>query len=349
MRIAIVGGSLAGALLALQLRDSEHRISIFDPRAPWEKPCGGAVNREVLRQFPILGKLRCFWHCPPKVKFIASARKERSLLGPQSAWLTVSRYDLNRAILEAALRARKVSLTAGRVNNLYMARDGGPWLVRTAFDRQEFDVVIGADGVNSVVRKKLMGPIPREHLAVTVGYMVSDVPLDEMVIQTYSDLLGYLWFFPRSDHVSVGILTRANTAEVSELWPRLDGFLSKYYPKARKVRRWRALIPTAIRPDFWKQGCAGRNWALIGDAAGHVDPVSGIGMPYALASSTLLARAILCRDLEGYDRAWRDEYGDRLERSSRIMERFVRRGDVAGFERGMEDACMATICPWLSA
>ena len=47
MRIAIVGGSLAGALLALQLREGGHQISLFDPRAPWEKPCGGAVYADV--------------------------------------------------------------------------------------------------------------------------------------------------------------------------------------------------------------------------------------------------------------------------------------------------------------
>ncbi|MGA2465910.1 MAG: NAD(P)/FAD-dependent oxidoreductase [Thermodesulfobacteriota bacterium] len=349
MRIAIVGGSLAGALLALQLRDSEHQISIFDPRAPWEKPCGGAVNAEVFRQFPILGELRCSWHCPSKLKFLPSAREESFLLGPQSTWLMVSRYDLNRVILEVALRSRTVSLTAERVNDIYLTRDGSRWLVQTACGCQEFDVVVGADGVNSVVRKRLMGPIPREHLAVTVGYMVSDVPLDEMLFQTYSDLLGYLWYLPRPDHVSVGIVTRVNAVPFSELWRRLDGFLSRYYPQARKVRRWRALIPTAIRPDFWRQRCAGQNWALIGDAAGHVDPVTGIGIPYALASSTLVARAILCGDLESYDHAWREQYGDRLEQSSRIMERFVRTGDVAGFERGMEETCLATICPWLSA
>jgi flavin-dependent dehydrogenase len=333
MRIAIVGGSLAGAFLALQLKDSEHQVSIFDHRAPWEKPCGGFVNAEVLRQFPILGDLRCSWHCPSKLKFTPSSHEESFLLEPQSAWLIVSRYDLNRAILEAALQTRTVSLTSERVNDIDLTRDGSRWLVRTARNCQEFDMVVGADGVNSIVRKRLIGAIPRDHLAVTVGYMVSHVPLDEIRFQTYSDLMGFLWYFPRADHVSVGIGTRVDAGPVSELWRRLDGFFNKYYPQARKVNRWGALIPTAISSDFWRHRCAGQNWALIGDAAGHVDPVTGIGITYALASANLAARAILCGDMESYDCAWRDQYGKRLEQYSGIMERFCRTGDVDGFEQ----------------
>jgi hypothetical protein len=113
----------------------------------------------------------------------------------------------------------------------------------------------------------------------------------------------------------------------------IDNFLKEYYPEAMKVQRWGALIPSVISSGFWRQRCAGQNWALIGDAAGHVDPVTGIGISYALASTNLVARAILCKDVESYDRVWRDEYGERLEQSSGTMERFFRTGDVAGFEQ----------------
>jgi len=349
MRIAIIGGGLAGAFLALQLKDSGHQVSLFDPRAPWEKPCGGAVSAGVLNQFPILGELSCGWHRPSNLKFLPSACEEDSFVGPQSTWLMVSRYDLNRAILEEALRTRTVSLTADRVNDIRLKRDGLHWLVRTACDRHEFDVVVGADGVNSVVRKRLMGPFPPEHLSLAVGYMVRKAPLDEMLFRTYSDLLGYLWYLPRSDHASVGIVTRANATPVSDLWRRLDAFLDRYCPQGRKVRRWRALIPSAIKPGFWRSRCSGQNWALIGDAAGHVDPLTGIGIPYALASSTLVARAILREDLGSYDRTWRDQYGHGLEQSSRMMQRFVGTGDVTGFERWMEEMCLLAMCPWLSA
>jgi len=109
------------------------------------------------------------------------------------------------------------------------------------------------------------------------------------------------------------------------------------------------LIPSAIKPGFWSSRCSGQNWALIGDAAGHVDPLTGIGIPYALASSTLVARAILREDLGSYDRTWRDQYGHGLEQSSRMMQRFVGTGDVTGFERWMEEMCLLAMCPWLSA
>jgi len=335
MYIAIVGGSLAGAFLALQLRDSGHQISIFDPRAPWEKPCGGGVYGDILRQFPILSELPCSWNRPSQLRLISSARKEGFLLGLDSTWLIVSRYDLNRAILEAALQTGMVSLISERVHEISLAEDSGHWLLRTTSCCRKFDVVVGADGVHSLVRKRLLGDITREDLALAVGYMVSDVPSDEVVIHTYSDLLGYLWCFPRSDHASVGIGCRVGALPLSELWHRLEDFLNAYFPQARKEHRWTALLPAVYSADFWKGCCAGETWALIGDAAGHVNPMTGMGMPYALASAQLVAQAILRGDLESYDQAWHKEYGNSLERSSAVMNEFFRSGNTTGFERLM--------------
>jgi flavin-dependent dehydrogenase len=147
--------------------------------------------------------------------------------------------------------------------------------------------------------------------------------------------VGYLWCFPRSDHANLGIGARLGTVSVSELWQRLETFLGKYYPQARKKKRWAALLPSVSKPDFWRQPCAGDNWALIGDAAGQVDCMIGAGIPYAFASANLVAQAILRGDLKSYDRAWRGEFGKLLERSSTIMSQIVRSGDTANFERAV--------------
>jgi menaquinone-9 beta-reductase len=335
MRIAIVGGSVAGAFLALHLRESGHQVSIFDPRAPWEKPCGGGVYADILRQFPVLGALPCSWNSPSQLRLISSTREGSFHVGLDSTWVIVSRFDLNRAILQAALQAETVTLIPERIRDINLAEDSSHWLLRTASRSWKFDVVIGADGVRSVVRKRLLGHIPRDDLALAVGYMVSNVPLDEVVVHTYDDLLGYLWYFPRSDHATVGIGCRLGASPLPELWHRLQGFLDTYFPQARKESRWTALLPAVYSTEFWKRPCAGQNWALIGDAAGHVNPINGMGIPYALASAQLVAQAILREDLKSYDEAWRKEYGKSLAWHSIVMSEFCRSGDTSGFERLM--------------
>ena len=105
-----------------------------------------------------------------------------------------------------------------RVVGLEQAGEG--WHVRTT-QSQTFpaDFLVGADGVRSIVRRRVVGPIPRQHLAMAMGYRVRGAP-DALVFQTFSDLEGYLWSFPRAacpeqgrgNHASVGIGTRVRLA-----------------------------------------------------------------------------------------------------------------------------------------
>lgn len=111
-----------------------------------------------------------------------------------------------------------------------------------------------------MVRRKIVGQIPRQHLALAVGYLVSGVP-DAIIFQTYSDLEGYLWSFPRADHGSVGIATRLGAAPPEELWRRVDLSLAEICPGVRKERRWAGLLPMAQDTSLWDTPCAGPGWA----------------------------------------------------------------------------------------
>jgi flavin-dependent dehydrogenase len=57
---------------------------------------------------------------------------------------------------------------------------------------------------------------------------------------------------------------------------------------------------------------------LIGDAAGHVDPITGEGIPYALRSAELACKAISKNNLMLYDLFWREEYGAFLLNSAKL-------------------------------
>jgi len=133
-----------------------------------------------------------------------------------------------------------------------------------------------------------------------------------MIFQTFADLHGYLWSFPRPDHVSVGIGARLGTMSPQNLWLRVDQFLAEMGSGARKGQRWVALLPMAHDSSFWDTPCTGPGWALLGDAAGHVHPITGEGIAYALWSAELLAEAFSQGEPGCYESLWRKRYGGGL-------------------------------------
>ena len=307
MRIAIVGAGPAGCHLAHRLGGTEHQVVLFDPRAPYEKPCGGGLSPLVGRLFPDVMALPFARHRPPRVLLRASDGSQVDQVLEGAVWAVVSRAEFGQALLGRALAARNVRLVRERVTGI--AEMSGGWQLHTSQGHTyAADYLVGADGVRSVVRRHVVGPVPGQHLALAVWYTVRGAP-DALTFQTYADLEGYLWSFPRHDHASVGIATRLTEAHPRELWQRLDAFLHDVCPQAQRGDRWAALVPMAQGTSLWNTPCASQSWALLGDAAGHVHPITGEGISYALWSAELLAQAFEEGEPEAYGKLWQEAYG----------------------------------------
>jgi flavin-dependent dehydrogenase len=241
MRIAIVGAGPAGCHLAHRLAGSEHKVLLFDHRARlpheagFEKPCGGGLGPLIGRHLPDVMALPFPRHCPTRLLLQASdgSQVEQPLDPPP--WAIVSRAEFGRALLNHALANGHVRLVPQRVVDLERTGDG--WhLCTTSGQVFTADFLVGADGVRSVVRRHVVGPIPRQHLGLAVGYHVRGMP-DTLTFQTFADMEGYLWSFPGANHASVGVGSRLWAVPPRDLWHRVDRFLAETCPEAKRKKR----------------------------------------------------------------------------------------------------------------
>ena len=88
------------------------------------------------------------------------------------------------------------------------------------------------------------------------------------------------------------------------------------------AERYAARIPGLAAETWDRRTVCGDDWALLGDAAGFADPVTGEGIYYALRSAELLAQAYLSGELRSYEGKWRADFGAELRRAAQMRRRF---------------------------
>ena len=138
----------------------------------------------------------------------------------------------------------------------------------------------------------------------------------------FRGIRGYLWIFPRTDRASVGIVARPGEASAADLRRRVAAYLEKSLPRATVVGSYGWVIPAPAADGRPPVPVLAEGVALVGDAAGIVDPITGEGIYYALASSRLLAEAILRGRLAEYPARVEETIVPELSRSGRWAERY---------------------------
>jgi flavin-dependent dehydrogenase len=107
-----------------------------------------------------------------------------------------------------------------------------------------------------------------------------------------------------------------------ELHEHLAQFMREERIPTENARFYSHVLPSPRAHTLASRCVAGRNWALIGDAAGWVDPITGEGLYYALRSGELLADSLISGQPEAYARRVHDDFSADLEIAARIARQF---------------------------
>jgi geranylgeranyl reductase family protein len=287
----VVGAGPAGSLTAYRLASAGASVLLADrARFPRDKPCGGGLTTRAVRLLP--------FSVDPVVEDVVDRFEFRLRYGThfertsrgEPLCLMTQRRRLDAYLAEQAASVGAdfrdgVKVTDVEVNGGVSAKVAGTPVSAA--------VLIGADGANGLTARTL-------GLGGDYAYGVAfegNVPYGPAPQARYRGRLvlelgvvpgGYGWVFPKGDHVNVGIGGwESEGPRLRELLKRVcvqhglaDAPISELRGHRLPLRR-----PTS-------QIALGRA-ALVGDAAGLVDPLTGDGMYEAFYSARLASEAAL--------------------------------------------------------
>jgi geranylgeranyl reductase family protein len=325
--VAIVGGGPAGATAARVLARSGARVAIIDGSHPREKPCGGGITGRGLELaadaisgagIQVVEAVSAAFESRGRAAAVPLPQQQNG----QAALGIVSRREFDAALLLAARRAGAAHVDARATG---IESRGAGWAVSTPSAVVHADWLLGADGTNSLVRRRVARPFSRSDLSIASGYFVRGASGASVALDFDDVPTGYLWSFPRADHLAAGACAQATAASSSQLLARTERWIREKVLGRYSLERYSWPIPSLTACAIAREQPAGDRWMLAGDAAGLVDPITREGIFFALLSGEHAA-ASLGGDFPAaaYTERLRDTAYPELAHAARLKHHFFR-------------------------
>jgi len=318
--IAIVGGGPAGALCGERLASAGFQVTIYDERLAWEKPCGGGLTHKAIEAYPFL------LDAPHPKKLVRTAELisshgHRARFEMSHPIVIYARKVLNGLLLDRAVAAGCTAVCS-RVTSVDTNGERVRLTISTSPEERISDFVVLAAGARNQLLPETTA-LGAPDLEMTLGYFV---PTEEDIIKVkfLKQFEGYLWSFPRADHLSVGICARMGQTSSQQLRQYLSDFVEQEKIPMNGARFFSHVLPSPQAQTIRGRRIVGRNWGMAGDAAACVDPITGEGLYYALRSGDLLAEALIENQPQTYPERLRAAFSCDLEFAANIARKVFR-------------------------
>jgi digeranylgeranylglycerophospholipid reductase len=257
MQIAIVGAGINGLYLAQKLSQKGNKVVVFERKEEiGQRACSGLFSSRILNFFPEASSL-----IQNKIDYtLIHFPKKTIRVNFKRPFFVIDHFKLDQLAASCALASGAEILLNKNIKKI----------------PEEFDMVIGCDGPNSIIRKELGLKDPKFRLGI-LGMREQKFSSCENYVEAWPVKDGFIWKIPRCENIEYGII--APPEKANSIFKR---FLDK-----------NNIILKNIESKIVPQGFIfsnNRKIALAGDATGLTKPWSGGGVIWQLTMDNIFIK-----------------------------------------------------------
>ncbi|MFC5176815.1 geranylgeranyl reductase family protein [Nocardioides taihuensis] len=344
--VLVVGAGPAGSAAAAWAARAGAEVLLADAAVfPRDKTCGDGLTPRAVHELEKLG-LRDWLRARTVNRGLRAHGFGQTLHLPWPGgslpdWgSAVPRTELDDHLRTTAIKAGATAVDGARAVDVRMDGDRVAAVVFRGQDGTHEIAcrrLVVADGVRSPLGKALGREWHRDTVYGVAGraYVESTRANDpwisshlELRGESGEILSGYGWIFPLGStsgtgeiNIGVGTLATAKRPAEVALRPLMRHYASQRREEFGLSSDLRAPTSALLPMGGAVSHVAGRNWALIGDAAGCVNPLNGEGIDYGLETGRLVAEELAAGDTdlgERWPAVLREHYGESFSIARRL-------------------------------
>jgi geranylgeranyl reductase len=282
--VVIVGAGPAGLSAAEIFKNSHLKVLILEKnKEVGPKVCAAGITRKTLELMDIPENL---FEKKISKTFIRTTKYVHNGVLNEPVVFMIDRKKFGQWQLSKVATANNITIElSARVTKIE------PGVVEINRNKSvQYHYLIGADGVNSLVRRFLRIPVKKR--LVSLQYKVPAKYLDnseaiEIILKSKYFHSGYAWIFPHRNHSDVGCLVNPKVWSIKKLRKGFNNWLEE---KGIDISNSK-YESFPINYDY--RGYIFGNVYLVGEAAGLASGLTGEGIYQALVSGSEIAKLIL--------------------------------------------------------